>query len=116
TSGNPVATYSYDAYGNVPSGWKTGTATTPFQFAGQYRDVETGFDYLQARFYDPSTGQFLTVDPGFPLTNSRYGYSLENPLNYTDPDGLRPLVDAPTVPVGDSMDAPTANPTASTDE
>jgi RHS repeat-associated protein len=32
-------------------------------YAGQYTDTETGLQYLRARYYDPSTGTFLTRDP-----------------------------------------------------
>src|SRR5712692_4057060 len=38
-------------------------------------DPETDFVYLQARYYDPSTAEFLTGDPAFALTGSRYGYA-----------------------------------------
>lgn len=40
-----------------------------------------------ARYYDPSTGQFLTVDPIVATTLSPYGYVQGNPLNGTDPSG-----------------------------
>ena len=39
---------------------------TPLGWAGEYRDAETGLVYLRARYYDPSTGQFLTRDPSRP--------------------------------------------------
>ena len=41
----------------------TGTASTPIGFAGGYADSETGFLYLINRYYDPVTGEFITVDP-----------------------------------------------------
>jgi hypothetical protein len=41
-----------------------------------------------ARYYDPATGQFLTVDPMVATTLSPYGYVAGNPLNATDPTGL----------------------------
>jgi hypothetical protein len=41
-----------------------------------------------ARFYDPTTGQFLSRDPLNAMTRSPYGYVGNNPLNYTDPLGL----------------------------
>jgi len=88
TAGVVQATYSYDAYGNIPPGWKTGTATTPLQYAGQYTDAETGFQYLRTRYYDPATGQFLGRDPETGITQSPYGYVDSNPLNDTDPTGL----------------------------
>lgn len=41
-----------------------------------------------ARWYDPVTGQFLSVDPEFNATLDAYGYADENPLDGTDPSGL----------------------------
>jgi uncharacterized protein RhaS with RHS repeats len=43
---------------------------------------------MRARYYDPSTGQFLSRDPLVALTQSAYGYVGDNPLNATDPSGL----------------------------
>ncbi len=40
-----------------------------------------------ARYYDPTVGQFLTVDPAVATTLSPYGYLAGNPLNGTDPSG-----------------------------
>ena len=60
-AGVVVGTFSYDAWGDVTS--HTGTTTTDLQYDGQYVDAETGFQYLRGRYYDPTTGQFLTVDP-----------------------------------------------------
>jgi hypothetical protein len=39
--------------------------------------------------YDPATGQFLTIDPVVDQTRSPYGYVSGNPLNATDPTGLK---------------------------
>lgn len=86
SSGNVVGTYSYDAFGTTTS--HTGTASTPLQFAGQYLDSETGLYYLQARYYDPSTAQFINVDPLVSQTQQPYSYAWDNPLNVTDPTGL----------------------------
>ena len=41
------------------------------------------------RYYDPSTGQFLSVDPLVSQTGQPYAYTGDNPLNATDPLGLR---------------------------
>lgn len=65
----------------------TGTASTPLQFSGQYTDAETGLVYLRARYYDPATAQFLTIDPLVSVTGTPYAYVVGNPLNYTDPSG-----------------------------
>jgi len=40
-----------------------------------------------ARYYDPATAQFLTVDPDVDTTLSPYGYVAGDPLNDTDPSG-----------------------------
>lgn len=86
TGGETSATFSYAPYGELES--KTGIATTPLGFAGQYTDTEADLQYLQARFYDPRTGQFLAQDPLSSLTRTPYGYAEENPLFYVDPSGL----------------------------
>ncbi|WP_168216908.1 putative toxin [Cellulomonas sp. Y8] len=44
--------------------------------------------YLRARYYDPSTGQFVSVDPAIDATRSMYGYTNGNPLQFVDPLGL----------------------------
>jgi RHS repeat-associated protein len=85
-SGKVDSVYLYDPYGNVVifSGNKT---PNPFQFAGQYTDAESGFQYLRARYYDPSTASFLTRDPAYLLSGSAYGYANDSPLNFSDPTG-----------------------------
>ncbi|WP_285786497.1 FG-GAP-like repeat-containing protein [Micromonospora sp. NBRC 101691] len=53
----------------------------------------TGYTHLGAREYDPATGRFLSVDPlvdyGDPQSLNAYSYSGNNPVRYSDPDGLR---------------------------
>lgn len=87
-AGNTVAKFTYDPYGTLAA--STGSAHTPLGYAGQYTDPETGLIYLRARYYDPSTAQFLTRDPLAALTRQPYGYASNNPLNTTDPSGLAP--------------------------
>jgi RHS repeat-associated protein len=85
SAGATVGTFSYSAYGK-PTG-STGTATTPLGYAGQYTDAETGFQYDNARYYDPATAQFLTVDPLKALSIENYAYADDSPVNATDPSG-----------------------------
>jgi len=85
-SGSVANTYSYDAYGNTTS--STGTVYNPFGYAGEYTDSESGFVYLRARYYDPATQQFLSVDPWVRKTGQAYGYSGADPVNFVDPLGL----------------------------
>ncbi|MBF4563114.1 RHS repeat-associated core domain-containing protein [Microbacterium sp. VKM Ac-2870] len=84
-AGTVTGSYSYSAWGNVST--HSGTAT-PIQFAAAYADAETGFLYLQARCYDPATGNFLTVDALVSKTLAAYLYTTNNPLNHLDPLGL----------------------------
>jgi RHS repeat-associated protein len=86
TTGTKEGAYTYDAYGNTEE--HTGTATTSLQYDAQYTNTDTGLIYLRARNYDPSTAQFLTVDPKETLTRAPYVYASDNPLNVDDPDGL----------------------------
>ncbi len=86
STGAVAATYAYGTYGSVTA--HTGAATTPLQYDGQYTDVETGFVYLRARYYDPATAQFITVDPELAQTGSAYGFTGDNPINGIDPLGL----------------------------
>jgi RHS repeat-associated protein len=65
----------------------------------------TGLQYLRARYYDPSTGRFLSRDPlvgqlGLPQTQNRYPYVMGNPVSRLDPLGLCGFMD-PTDCVSD---------------
>ena len=84
-TGTTTGTATYDPYGTPTT---TGTIG-PFGYAGQYTDP-TGLQYLRARYYDPTTGEFLTRDPLTTLTRTPYAYANNNPLNLTDPTGLAP--------------------------
>jgi RHS repeat-associated protein len=76
----------YDAWGNPET---TGglTSYTPVGFAGGYTDP-TGLVYLIHRYFDPSTGQFLSVDPLVDQTGQPYAYTGDDPVNGVDPLGL----------------------------
>lgn len=59
------------------------------RYPGQLVDSETGFYYNQQRYYDPSLGRYITSDPiGLAGGLNLYGYAEQNPLIYTDPEGL----------------------------
>jgi RHS repeat-associated protein len=58
-----------------------------FLYCGQYRDSASGLYYLRARWYDPATGQFTSVDPLVALTGQPYSYAGNNPVNESDPSG-----------------------------
>jgi RHS repeat-associated protein len=98
SSGTVQASYAYDAYGNLLS--TTGSLTNqPYRFAGQYQDSESGFYYLRARYYDPTTAQFLSRDPMEATTRSPYAYATNDPTTLKDPSGQDPWWnDAATIP------------------
>jgi RHS repeat-associated protein len=91
STGAVAGTYSYDAYGNTTA--HTGTASTPLEWQGQYLDSESGLYYLRARYYDPTTAQFITRDPLDQITGQPYGYAQDDPLNGGDPSGLSAIGD-----------------------
>ncbi|MFD3445889.1 RHS repeat-associated core domain-containing protein [Microbacteriaceae bacterium 4G12] len=91
--GKTVATYEYDAWGNVLKSEATGIAAeNPFGYAGYMYDKETSMYYLMARYYHPMHGVFISVDPDpgdedDPITQNGYTYANNNPVMGVDPDG-----------------------------
>jgi len=83
---NVVATYDYDAYGNIVS--SSGRVANAFQYAGEYLDSESNLQYLRARYYDSSSDQFVQRDPIASISRQPYAYSFEDPVNLSDPSGL----------------------------
>ncbi|HEX3539335.1 MAG TPA: RHS repeat-associated core domain-containing protein [Acidimicrobiales bacterium] len=84
-TGALISTITYSPYGQATA--TTGTPS-PLGYNAQYTDPETGLIYLRARYYDPTTAQYLTRDPLDAVTRSAYGYVDNNPLNGSDPTGL----------------------------
>ena len=87
------------------SGSQSSGFTQPFTFTGREYDPETGLYYYRARYYDASTGRFISKDPigfyggdtnlyryvdsvGKPIETNLYAYAFNNPLKYIDPLGL----------------------------
>ena len=69
-------------------------ATTEWSFSGEQNDP-TGLEFLRARYYEPALGRFLSRDPftGLsvsPLSQNRYAYVWNNPLNLVDAYGYAP--------------------------
>jgi RHS repeat-associated protein len=87
-SGTITATFDYKPYGSQALGSpKAGPGYT-----GHVNDPDTGFVYMQARYYDPLQGRFLSVDPlastaGNTSDFNRYAYAQDNPIHFTDPTG-----------------------------
>ncbi|HEX7297382.1 MAG TPA: RHS repeat-associated core domain-containing protein [Solirubrobacteraceae bacterium] len=85
-AGHRVAAQTFNAAGNVIA--SSGDGRIAFGFAGQYSDPDTGLIYMRARYYDPSTAQFLSRDVLEDLTLQPYAYAGDDPVNAVDPTGL----------------------------
>ncbi|AWW42152.1 polymorphic toxin-type HINT domain-containing protein [Streptomyces cadmiisoli] len=73
-------------------GQTTGVWPDDKAFLGMTADHQTGLTHIGAREYDPSTGQFISVDPLLQLnlhqTLNGYSYGAQNPATYPDPSGM----------------------------
>ena len=90
--------YAYDAWGNVLDISGTYASTlgqnNPIRYRGYYYDSETGFYYLNSRYYDPEIGRFINADnigylgAGSNLTGyNLFAYCGNNPVTGYDPAG-----------------------------
>ncbi len=92
-SGTSQAEYSYNAWGQVISATGTLAAVNPIRYRGYYYDSETGFYYLQSRYYDPNICRFINADglastgQGF-IGCNMFAYCNNNPVNGYDPSGM----------------------------
>ena len=85
TDGTHASDRRFNAYGTTADA----NGTQPLlDYASQYTDTETGYQFLRARYYDPNTGQFLTRDPEIRSTHDSYSYARSNPAGLSDPLGL----------------------------
>ena len=92
-SRNVVASYSYDPWGKLLSSSGTLANVNPLRYRGYYYDSETGFYYLQSRYYDPAIGRFINADSyastdatGL-LSTNMFAYCENDPVNKSDPTG-----------------------------
>ncbi len=90
-SGNILASYNYDIWGNSISINESGMIN-PFRYCGELYDNTSGLYYLRARHYDPSMGRFISEDSYLgngtePLSLNLYTYCANNPILYFDPSG-----------------------------
>ena len=92
SDGTPVASYCYDAWGKILSSSGDLAELNPLRYRGYVYDQETGFYYLQSRYYDPAIGRFINAD-SYASTGAgvigcnMFAYSNNNPVLYADPAG-----------------------------
>lgn len=92
-NGTSMVQYSYDAFGETTiSGKQAKKTENTYQFNGESTDKVTGLQYLRARYYDSTTGRFISEDTysgdmSDPLTLNKYLYTNNDPVNYIDPTG-----------------------------
>ena len=95
-SGTVVASYDYDPYGKVISAVGSLANINPLRYRGYVYDQETGFYYLNSRYYDPAVGRFINPDSLLnqesALGNNMFAYCLNNPMNMTDTEGNLPFL------------------------
>ena len=87
-AGSLTQTYTFDSFGKQAG--SSGSLVNPFQYTGRESDSETGLYYYRARYYDPSTGRFLSEDPiRYAGGNiDFYPYAVNRPTFFIDPLGL----------------------------
>ena len=93
SSRSVVASYTYDPWGKIISSSGTLADINPLRYRGYYYDTETGFYYLQSRYYDPEIGRFINADSyastdatGI-LSTNMFAYCENNPAMRIDPTG-----------------------------
>ena len=93
SSRSVVASYTYDPWGKIISSSGTLADINPLRYRGYYYDSETGFYYLQSRYYDPEIGRFINADSyastdatGL-LSTNMFAYCENNPVMRVDPTG-----------------------------
>ena len=105
STGNLIASYRYDAWGNHNVYGATGAENTsstfigninPIRYRGYYFDVETNMYFCNARYYVPEWCRWLSqdsvnyIDPDSADGLNLFAYCNNNPVMYADPDGNMP--------------------------
>jgi RHS repeat-associated protein len=83
-------TYEFDAFGNLTA--STGDTVNTYLYCGEQFDGTTGLYYLRARYMNPATGTFISMDTYQgsifePVSLHKYLYANANPVMNCDPSG-----------------------------
>jgi RHS repeat-associated protein len=89
-SGTITDTYAYDAYGTLIA--SNGSSANVYLYTGEQFDPDLGFYFLRARYLNPNTGRFCTMDSfggvnAEPSSLHKYLYAQGDPINTADPSG-----------------------------
>ena len=89
--GKADVSYRYEDFGETTSVGENTSGNETCYTGGRY-DETTGLYYLNARYYNPEDGRFLSEDTyrgelNKPDTQHLYVYCKDNPINYVDPSG-----------------------------
>lgn len=92
SSGTSIRTFGHLPFGDV---WYEPAGTDKWKFTSYERDSESGLDYAINRYHSSQIGRFASPDLlagniGNPQSLNRYAYSLNDPVNLSDPLGLDP--------------------------
>jgi RHS repeat-associated protein len=104
-SGTVTDTYEYDAFGNEIS--STGTTPNNYLYRGEQWDPDLGLYYLRARYYNPLSGRFFSVDPLTSEGEPRYEYADADPVDFLDPTGDEAFEEYRAIFAGPSVSLPT---------
>jgi RHS repeat-associated protein len=88
-TGQAIQHLHYLPFGEDWVDQRNSTWNAPYTFSGKEKDVETGYGYFGARYYDSGLSIWLSVDPmsdKYP-SMSPYNYCANNPVILVDPDG-----------------------------
>ena len=87
------AEYVYSPWGEIISAEGDLAEINPLRYRGYYYDSETGFYYLQSRYYDPENHRFInadsyaSTDSGDAIACNMFAYCGNNPVMRGDEDG-----------------------------
>lgn len=91
-TGNLAYERNQTPFGETKGEYSKDGTKVPLRFPGQYYDAESGFSQNWNRDYDPAIGRYIQSDSiGLEGGINTYGYALQNPVNYYDPNGENPV-------------------------